>query len=123
MCMYLMQIGYSSKSTAEQVTDASPDLRHITTIIIGATSWIGAETARVLDKRIARLGFPARSLKAAKDAKARIPSKFPDSKIIIMALDLSSIASVRSFASKFESFQLPLNLLINNAGKFATESK
>ncbi|KAM0955753.1 hypothetical protein ACFX2A_024602 [Malus domestica] len=115
--------GYSSKSTAEQVTDASPDLRHITTIIIGATLWIESETARVLDKRRAKPVLPARSLKAAKDAKARIPSKFPDSKIIIMALDLSSIASVRSFASKFESFQLPLNLLINNAEKFATESK
>ncbi|RXH96382.1 hypothetical protein DVH24_008886 [Malus domestica] len=33
-----------------------------------------------------------------------------------MALDLSSPASVRSFASKFESLQLPLNFLINNAG-------
>ncbi|KAB2632955.1 short-chain dehydrogenase TIC 32 [Pyrus ussuriensis x Pyrus communis] len=113
--------GYGSKSTAEQVTDASPDLRHITAIITGATSGIGAETARVLAKRGAKLVLPARSLKAAEDAKARIVSEFPGSTIIVMALDLSSLASVRSFVSDFESLRLPLNLLINNAGKFAHE--
>ncbi|VVA27569.1 PREDICTED: short-chain [Prunus dulcis] len=113
--------GYGSRSTAEQVTESSPDLRHITAIITGATSGIGAETARVLAKRGARLVLPARSLKAAEDAKARIVSEFPDSEIIIMALDLSSLTSVRNFVSEFESLQLPLNLLINNAGKFAHE--
>ncbi|TQD79200.1 hypothetical protein C1H46_035238 [Malus baccata] len=71
-----------------------------------------------LAKRGAKLVLPARSLKATKDAKARIPSEFPGSDIIVMALDLSSPASVRSFASKFESLQLPLNLLINNAGNY-----
>ncbi|XP_009344046.1 short-chain dehydrogenase TIC 32 B, chloroplastic [Pyrus x bretschneideri] len=113
--------GYGSKSTAEQVTDASADLHQITAIITGATSGIGAETARVLAKRGAKLVLPARSLKAAEDAKARIVSEFPGSKIIVMALDLSSLASVRSFVSDFESLRLPLNLLINNAGKFAHE--
>lgn len=78
----------------------------------GATSGIGAETARVLAKRGARLVLPARSLKAAEDAKARIVSEFPDSEIIIMALDLSSLTSVRNFVSEFESLQLPLNLLM-----------
>lgn len=113
--------GYGSKSTAEQVTDASADLHQITAIITGATSGIGAETARVLAKRGAKLILPARSLKAAEDAKARIVSEFPGSTIIVMALDLSSLASVRSFVSDFESLRLPLNLLINNAGKFAHE--
>ncbi|KAB2608888.1 short-chain dehydrogenase TIC 32 [Pyrus ussuriensis x Pyrus communis] len=113
--------GYGSKSTAEQVTDASADLHQITAIITGATSGIGAETARVLAKRGAKLVLPARSLKAAEDAKARIVCEFPGSKIIVMALDLSSLASVRSFISDFESLRLPLNLLINNAGKFAHE--
>lgn len=132
--------GYGSKSTAEQVTDASADLHQITAIItgtyaqslpsdynqfslfltdrvvfriiLGATSGIGAETARVLAKRGAKLVLPARSLKAAEDAKARIVSEFPGSKIIVMALDLSSLASVRSFVSDFESLRLPLNLLM-----------
>lgn len=66
----------------------------------------------MLAKRGAKLVVPARSLKAAEDAKARIVSEFPDSEIVVMALDLSSLASVRNFVSEFESLQLPLNLLM-----------
>ncbi|PIA48878.1 hypothetical protein AQUCO_01300051v1 [Aquilegia coerulea] len=110
--------GFSSKSTAEQVTEACPDLRSVTAIITGATSGIGAETARVLAKRGARLVIPARSVKAAEETKSRIVTEFPDTEILVMSLDLSSLNSVRSFVSQFESLNLPLNLLINNAGKF-----
>ncbi|XP_010919277.1 short-chain dehydrogenase TIC 32 B, chloroplastic [Elaeis guineensis] len=110
--------GFGAKSTAEEVTEASPDLRSITAIITGATSGIGAETARVLAKRGARLVLPARNLKAAEETKARIAADFPGSHIIVLPLDLSSVSSVRSFASRFLSLRLPLHLLINNAGKF-----
>ncbi|XP_039142453.1 short-chain dehydrogenase TIC 32 B, chloroplastic isoform X1 [Dioscorea cayenensis subsp. rotundata] len=113
--------GYGSKSTAEEVTEACADLRSITAIITGATSGIGAETARVLAKRGARLILPARNLKAAEETKARITSEFPTAEIIVLPLDLSSFSSVRSFASRFLSLRLPLNLLINNAGKFSYE--
>ncbi|XP_008799560.1 short-chain dehydrogenase TIC 32 B, chloroplastic-like isoform X3 [Phoenix dactylifera] len=110
--------GFGSKSTAEEVTGTSPDLRSITAIITGATSGIGAETARVLAKRGARLVLPARNLKAAEEIKARIAADSPGSHIIVLPLDLSSLSSVRSFASRFLSLRLPLHLLINNAGKF-----
>lgn len=120
---YLMgsagESGYGSKSTAEKVTQSCPDLHSTTAIITGATSGIGAETARVLAKRGARVVLPARSLKAAEEAKARIVSEFPHTDIILMVLDLSSLNSVRNFVADFESLNLPLNLLINNAGKFS----
>ncbi|MCL7033853.1 hypothetical protein MKW94_022757 [Papaver nudicaule] len=111
--------GFSSRSTAEQVTSACPDIRSITAIITGATSGIGAETARVLAKRGARLVIPARSMKTAEETRARILMEVPDSEIIVMSLDLSSLSSVRNFVSDFESLNLPLNLLVNNAGKFS----
>ncbi|KAK4601193.1 hypothetical protein RGQ29_010666 [Quercus rubra] len=113
--------GYGSKSTAEQVTESCGDLSSITAIITGATSGIGAETALVLAKRGARLVLPARSLKAAEEAKARIVSECPESEIFVMSLDLSSLTSVRNFVSEFESLDLPLSILINNAGKFTHE--
>lgn len=113
--------GFGSKSTAEEVTGASPDLRSLTAIITGATSGIGAETARVLAMRGATLVLPARSLKAAEETRARIRSEFPGSDIIILPLDLSSLSSVTRFVSRFLSLHLPLNLLINNAGKFSHE--
>ncbi|KAF2313495.1 hypothetical protein GH714_011257 [Hevea brasiliensis] len=66
-------------------------------------------------------GTPGRNMKAAEDTKARMVSECPDSEIIVMAIDLSSLNSVRNFVAEFESLNLPLNLLINNAGKFADE--
>ncbi|XP_050945863.1 short-chain dehydrogenase TIC 32 A, chloroplastic isoform X1 [Cucumis melo] len=111
--------GFGSKSTAEHVTSSLPP--SFTAIITGATSGIGAETARILAKRGARLILPSRNLKAAEETKARIESECSDSEIIVMSLDLSSLSSVRTFVSQFESLNLPLNLLINNAGKFSHE--
>lgn len=111
--------GYGSKSTAEKVTEQTSDLRSVTAVITGATSGIGAETARVLAKRGAKLILPARSIKAAEETKARILSESPEAEIIVMALDLSSLSSVRKFVAEFEYLNFPLNLLINNAGKFA----
>jgi retinol dehydrogenase-12 len=113
--------GFGSRATAEDATAACSDLRHITAIITGATSGIGAETARVLAKRGARLVLPARSLKAAAEARARLLAECPAAAgdVVVMPLDLSSLASVRRFAARFLALGLPLNLLINNAGKFA----
>lgn len=113
--------GFGSKSTAEQVTEACSDLRSITVIITGGTSGIGAETARVLAKRGARVILPARSLKNAEDTRGRIVTECPEAEIIVMALDLSSLNSVTNFVTRFYSLGFPLNLLINNAGKFAEE--
>ncbi|KAI3822089.1 hypothetical protein L1987_09670 [Smallanthus sonchifolius] len=111
--------GYGSKSTAEQVTDNCRFGSSSTAIITGATSGIGAETARVLAKRGVRIIMPARNLKAAEEIKASIISEFPVSEIIVLTLDLCSLHSVRSFVTEFEALNLPLNLLINNAGKFS----
>ena len=104
--------GFGSKSTAEDVTAACPDLAALTAIITGATSGIGAETARVLAKRGARVVIPARSVKAAEDMRARIRDECPGADILVLPLDLSSLASVRAFADRFLELGLPLHLLM-----------
>jgi retinol dehydrogenase-12 len=111
--------GFGSKSTAEEVLTACPDLGSLTAIITGATSGIGAETARVLAKRGARVVIPARNVKAAEEMRARIRGEFPGADVLVLHLDLSSLASVRAFARRFLALGLPLHLLINNAGKFS----
>ncbi|XP_049933041.1 short-chain dehydrogenase TIC 32, chloroplastic-like isoform X2 [Nymphaea colorata] len=109
--------GFGACSTAEQVTEGI-DAFNITAIVTGATSGIGMETARVLALRGATVIIPARSKESGEKVKEKIVEQVADAKIEVMELDLSSLASVRSFAAAFLSSNKPLNLLINNAGIF-----
>ncbi|KAI9154014.1 hypothetical protein LWI28_019893 [Acer negundo] len=61
-----------------------------------------------------------RNTAAGRDIKDAIVMEIPGAKVDVMELDLTSMASVRQFASDFNSQGLPLNLLINNAGVMAT---
>ncbi|KAJ7540152.1 hypothetical protein O6H91_10G002800 [Diphasiastrum complanatum] len=107
--------GFGSSSTAEEVTKGV-DASRITAIVTGGASGIGAETSRVLALRGAHVIIAARNLSAAADVKEKIVRDIPGARVDIMKLDLSSMESVRSFASEFTAKRLPLNLLINNAG-------
>jgi WW domain-containing oxidoreductase len=78
----------------------------------GATSGIGLETARVLALRGVRVVMAVRNVSAGLMAKDAIVAKTPDARIDVLELDLSSIASVRRFASEFDSLKLPLNILM-----------
>ncbi|KAK7270869.1 hypothetical protein RJT34_26360 [Clitoria ternatea] len=111
--------GFSSSSTADQVTHGI-DATGLTAIITGASSGIGAETTRVLASRGVHVIMGMRNLSAAQDVKEAILKQNPTAKVDAIQLDLSSMASVRKFASEFISSGLPLNILINNAGIFAT---
>ncbi|CAL5444556.1 unnamed protein product [Camellia sinensis] len=119
--------GYGSNSTAEQVTQQDCSFllpssqAQLTALVTGATSGIGTETARVLAKRGARVVIPARDLKKAAEVKESIQEETPEAEIILLEIDLSSFASVKRFCSEFLSLGLPLNILINNAGKFSQE--
>ncbi|XP_021765073.1 short-chain dehydrogenase TIC 32, chloroplastic-like isoform X1 [Chenopodium quinoa] len=111
--------GFSGYSTAEEVTQEIIG-NGLTAIVTGATSGIGAETARVLALRGVHVIMAVRNMAAARDVKEVMERDIPSAKIDAMELDLSSMASVRKFASEFNSSGLPLNLLINNAGIMAT---
>ncbi|KAM2921463.1 hypothetical protein COP2_043198 [Malus domestica] len=111
--------GFSSSSTAEEVTEGI-DATGLTAIVTGASSGIGTETARVLALRGAHVVMAVRNMAAGKDAREQIVKAIPSAKVDAMELDLSSLSSVRKFASDFNSSGLPLNILINNAGVMGT---
>ncbi|CAN4087720.1 unnamed protein product [Withania somnifera] len=111
--------GFSANSTAEQVTQGI-DGSSLTAIVTGASSGIGAETTRVLALRGVHVIMGVRNISAGKHVKESIIKDIPQAKIDALELDLSSLASVRNFASNYNSLGLPLNLLINNAGIMAT---
>ncbi|GJN34708.1 hypothetical protein PR202_gb23396 [Eleusine coracana subsp. coracana] len=110
--------GFSWSSTAEEVT-AGISAAGLTAIVTGASSGIGAETARTLALRGAHVVMAVRSLPAAQALRDDVLAQVPEAKVDVMELDLSSMASVRVFASEFITRGLPLNILINNAGVMA----
>ncbi|XP_054820993.1 short-chain dehydrogenase TIC 32 B, chloroplastic-like [Prosopis cineraria] len=113
--------GFGSNSTAEQVTQhfSSMPPSHLTALITGATSGIGAETVRVLAKRGVRVVIGARNMKKASEVRENILKESPHAEVILLEVELSSFASVQRFCSEFLALDLPLNILINNAGIYS----
>ncbi|XVF55316.1 hypothetical protein PTKIN_Ptkin06aG0027400 [Pterospermum kingtungense] len=107
--------GFGSASTAEEVTQGI-DGTNLTAIITGGASGIGLETSRVLALRKVHVIIAARNMKAANEAKETILREDKTARIDVLELDLCSIKSIRSFADSFIALNLPLNILINNAG-------
>ncbi|ESR42287.1 NAD(P)-binding Rossmann-fold superfamily protein [Citrus sinensis] len=107
--------GFGSASTAEQVTDGI-DATNLTAVITGGASGIGLETARVLALRKAHVIIAARNMAAANEARQLILKEDDTARVDTLKLDLSSIASIKDFAQNFIALNLPLNILINNAG-------
>ncbi|XP_031485147.1 short-chain dehydrogenase TIC 32 B, chloroplastic-like [Nymphaea colorata] len=107
--------GFGSASTAEQVTEGT-DAKNLTVIVTGGASGIGEETARVLALRGAHVIIAARNLEAANATKEKIEGEEPSARVDVGKLDLNSLKSVRAFADNFLARNLPLNILINNAG-------
>ncbi|XP_066385136.1 short-chain dehydrogenase TIC 32, chloroplastic-like [Miscanthus floridulus] len=116
-----MGLFFSRASTAEEVS-AGVDGHGLVAIITGASSGIGLETARVMALRGVHIIMAVRNVSAGLAAKEDIVAKVPGARVNVLELDLSSMASVRRFAAEFESLNLPLNILINNAGVITKDS-
>ncbi|KAL0309831.1 UNVERIFIED_CONTAM: Short-chain dehydrogenase B, chloroplastic [Sesamum radiatum] len=108
--------GFGSASTAEQVTDHGIDATNLTAMITGGSSGIGTETARVLALRNAHVVIAARNIEAANEAKRLILKGNKNARVDVLRLDMASLKSVKAFADVFIALNLPLNILINNAG-------
>lgn len=79
---------------------------------VGASSGIGAETARVLALRGVRVFMCVKNLESARLVRESIIKDNPTADIHAMELDLSSMASVTKFATQFKALNQPLNLLM-----------
>ena len=81
-------------------------------MVAGATSGIGVETARVLALRGIHVIMGVGNLSSGNNVKKAIVEEIASAQVDVMELDLSSMASVRKFASDFEALTLPLNILM-----------
>lgn len=85
-------------------------------LVTGANTGIGLVTARELASRGAHVFVACRSLERGQAAVAEIRTATRNAQVEFLALDLGDFASVRACAAAFLARDLPLHLLINNAG-------
>ncbi|WP_136657760.1 oxidoreductase [Nitratireductor sp. XY-223] len=85
-------------------------------VVTGANAGLGKETAIGLARTGMKVVMACRSPQRAEAARQDILRVAPGGDIEVMAIDLSSLASVREFADRFRETHSSLDLLINNAG-------
>jgi NAD(P)-dependent dehydrogenase (short-subunit alcohol dehydrogenase family) len=94
-----------------------------TAIVTGGSSGIGVETARALASAGARVILPVRSRAAGEAAAADIRASTGNGAVEVADMDLGVWPSVRAFADAFRLRDIPLDILINNAGIMATPER
>ena len=92
------------------------DLQGKVALITGANTGIGRVTARELAKRGAHIVITARNQERAQPVLDEIRTESPQAKVDFITLELSNFASIRTCASTFKALNLPLHILVNNAG-------
>ena len=93
-----------------------PKLQGRVAFITGANTGIGQVTARKLCAMGAHVFVACRNVTAGQAAIDSIRSAVAGAQIELLPLDLGDLQSVRGCAKTFLSRNLPLHLLINNAG-------
>jgi len=97
-----------------------PDQSGKIAIVTGANSGIGYEAAHALASRGAQVIMACRNLSKGENALGQIKRDYPESDLLLIQLDLSSLDSVKQFAEEIKAKYSRLDLLINNAGVMAT---
>ena len=105
--------GFGQKSEPEEIL-ANTDLSNKTVIITGGYSGIGLETTKAIKSKGAKVLIPAKRLDVAIKTLAGVIPKED-----IFEMDLADLSSVKSFTDSFNEQNIPLDLLINNAGIMA----
>jgi NAD(P)-dependent dehydrogenase (short-subunit alcohol dehydrogenase family) len=100
-------------------SDDIPDLSGKTIVVTGGNSGIGYEAALEFARKRAKVILACRDLGKARTAAAQIVASSPTADVEVMALDLSSLASIRGFSDAFHLRHQALHVLCNNAGVMA----
>lgn len=98
--------------TAEQI----PDQTGRVAIVTGGNVGLGYESVLALAKKGATVVMASRNLEKANAARREILAQTLNGKVDVMQVDLSDLASVRTFSEAFRHRYDRLDILLNNAG-------
>lgn len=93
-----------------------PDLSGKLAIVTGANSGLGFGLARRLSAAGADVVMAIRNRAKGEAAIDEIHQTFPNAKLTIKSLDLSSLAAVAALGEQLNAEGRPIDILINNAG-------
>ncbi|KAI6657590.1 WW domain-containing oxidoreductase isoform X1 [Oopsacas minuta] len=106
---------FTDRTTAAEVIEGV-DMTGKVAIVTGSNSGIGYETARCLASQGCHVIMACRDMTLGNSKAENIIKIFPQAKLSVIKLDLSQKESVEQFSSEFLSLQLPLHILVLNAG-------
>ncbi|MCG8589464.1 MAG: oxidoreductase [Proteobacteria bacterium] len=109
--------GFGPDTTTDEVLEGI-DLSGQLALITGASGGLGAETARALASKGARVVLTARDLQKG-EAAAQTIREATAAEVQVEELELASLASIRAFAERFLAKHEALHILVNNAGVMA----
>jgi len=95
------------------------DLTGYNVIVTGGNSGIGVETVRALAKAGATVFLTSRNVENGQKVADEIKQSTGNNNVFVEQLELDSLENVRAFVARFLAKDLPLHILINNAGVMA----
>jgi dehydrogenase/reductase SDR family protein 12 len=110
------RLGYTLRQAAWDSTDTDVDMTGQVCLVTGATSGLGLATAEGLARLGATVYMLARNEGKGQWVREGIIRRTGNENVHLESADLSSLASVREFGTRFLERERRLDVLINNAG-------
>jgi NAD(P)-dependent dehydrogenase (short-subunit alcohol dehydrogenase family) len=112
--------GTEATGSATWSADDIGDLTGHVTLVTGANSGIGYETAKALADHGAHVILACRDQEKGRRARDKLESELERSSLELLHLDLADLVSVRRAADTVLATHARLDLLVNNAGVMGT---
>lgn len=108
--------GFMEHSKKFNAQDMEVKIEGKNCVVTGANSGIGYAVAEGLASRGANVYIVCRNKERGEAALSRIQEMSGNENVYLEVCDISSVNEIKSFASRFSSRDVPVHVLVNNAG-------